>query len=294
MVAVPEVSFELPNGSVTFSVSAATDLGSVRRVNEDSHFVLPPVVLVADGMGGHAYGDRASQAVVEVFGERIRSNGPTDPETVLGAIREANERIHAIRGPGGEQALAGTTLAGLAFVTTGEPERNLWMAFNIGDSRVYAWSDTGLQQVTVDHSAVQELFEIGAITHAQMATHPERNIITRAVGVDTEVDADVWLLPAGGLQSFLICSDGLTKELDDHLIAKAILEFEREHPGDELDGLAELLVTAAVEAGGSDNVTVVAVRSRLHGDGGDEDRSMDTAEVLEHLEQTQPRDQARG
>ena len=153
------------------------------------------------------------------------------------------------------------------------------MVFNLGDSRVYRWDAAGggptgggrLERVSVDHSVVQELFDAGVIDEERTRTHPDRNIITRALGASDEVEPEAWLLPATHSQIFLICSDGLTKELDDERIA-AVLAAPRDRPLDgPLDGLldpdsaVEDLLAAALEAGGHDNITVIVVRSDYRG-----------------------------
>ena len=112
-------------------------------------------------------------------------------------------------------AVAGTTLTGVALVDAGDGAGFHWMVFNIGDSRVYAWDGRTLEQLSVDHSAVQELVDAGLISAEDAERHPDRNVITRAIGADEVVDPDVWLIPATGRQVFLICSDGLSKEVDD-------------------------------------------------------------------------------
>ncbi len=157
--------------------------------------------------------------------------------------------------------LAGTTLTGVALVTEPEdPSSALrWMVFNVGDSRVYSWDGAALAQLTVDHSAVQQLVDLGLSTQAQAAVHPERNLITRAVGADADVAADAWLLPVDGRQLFLACSDGLVKEVGDETIAAIV----QEHAGHDVESLAERLVATAVDAGGSDNVTVVVIETLL-------------------------------
>ena len=257
-------SFERDGEHVTVHVSASTDIGTVRQVNEDSFFATPPVFFVADGMGGHSYGDRASQTVAATFGETFPGGdvGPTTPESVLGTIERANASVQGLitddDGPG---AVAGTTLSGLALVEADElgPHGLHWMIFNIGDSRVYGWNGRSLVQITVDHSAVQEMVAMGLITPDEALVHPDRNVITRAVGSEATVEADVWLMPTRGHQVFLICSDGLTKELDDAQIAEQIIEYGAD-PEPELS-LADMLAQTAVERGGRDNVTVVVVES---------------------------------
>lgn len=268
-------SWSLPPVTVQFRVSVASDRGLVRQVNEDSFLAVPPIFLVADGMGGHAFGDRASQTAARVLHNQLASELPLHPAAVLSAVREANTRVQQI----GEEEFAGTTLAGIALVRDSDEARPHWMAFNIGDSRIYLWNDGVLTQLSVDHSAVQELLDEGVITQGEAAVHPERNIVTRAIGVADDVDPDVWFLPAGGPQCFMICSDGLTKELDDETIG-AVLAVR-----DAIDSPADRLVAAALAAGGADNVTVVVVDSEVVDDGvgGDENA------IPQRLEETLPR-----
>ncbi len=258
----PTARLTVPGGTLTVRGSAATDRGAVRRVNEDSFFARLPIFLVADGMGGHQFGDRASQTVVATFGELFPSPVPVAQEAVLEAIEASNDAVLALVGPGSAPGtLAGTTLTGVALVTEPEdPSGALrWMVFNVGDSRVYSWDGAALAQLTVDHSAVQQLVDLGLITQAQAAVHPERNLITRAVGADADVAADAWLLPVDGRQLFLACSDGLVKEVGDETIAAIV----QEHAGHDVESLAERLVATAVDAGGSDNVTVVVIETLL-------------------------------
>jgi serine/threonine protein phosphatase PrpC len=266
-------------GSITasFVFSARTDRGRVRQVNEDSLMAQSPVFLVADGMGGHAHGDVASQTVVRVFDEHIEQSTPSTPERILDAIHSSNDAVRdlsAVDDYG--TAVSGTTLAGVAFVDAGDDAGFHWMAFNVGDSRIYTWDGHTLAQLSVDHSAVQEMVDAGLISAADAEKHPERNVITRAIGADEFVDADVWLLPAAGRQSFLICSDGLTKELDTAAIARVLAEHQGDGSftddpveGSELgfgaDGhtVADVLVEAAIAHGGHDNVTAVFLEASV-------------------------------
>ena len=271
---------DLPDAAVTFTVAAASDRGAIRAVNEDSFRASAPFFIVADGMGGHAFGDRASQAAAAAFADAIEPGAPTQPQRVLDAITAANEAVLALPG----DAISGTTLTGVAFVDVGPSGQHHWMAFNVGDSRTYSWDGRSLVQLTVDHSAVQELVDLGEITRAEADHHPHRNVVTRALGATAEVDPDIWLLPARERQTFLICSDGLTKELGDDEIARIIVFHDsqslRETDGTALS-LAERLVNAAIAAGGSDNVTVVIVESAMSGGSG-ADHDGDTIE-REHL-----------
>jgi serine/threonine protein phosphatase PrpC len=286
----------LPGLTARFRFSASSDRGAVRKVNEDSFLASVPLFIVADGMGGHAFGDRASQATIAAFTDEFTTDAPALAQRVLDTIIRANDAVLALtadEGPGG--AISGTTLTGMAFVDVGDDNYH-WMAFNVGDSRTYCWDGRALNQMSVDHSAVQELVDLGHITKREAEKHPDRNIVTRALGADSEVDPDVWLLPAKGHQTFLLCSDGLTKELSDDEIAR-IMVFHHSEVLRESDALpltlAERLVNAAIAAGGSDNVTVVVVESDLIGaavaDSGSVDDTVDRNAMATHLEETRPR-----
>lgn len=270
----------LSASDVTLSIGAVSDRGRIRQVNEDSFLAHPPVFLVADGMGGHSFGDRASQATVTAFAEGIPVDQPTTSSAILACVREAHSRVIELAGD--EQA--GTTISGLALVREPGDSHAYWMAFNIGDSRVYSWSSSeGLVQISVDHSAVQELIDEGSITKEQAESHPERNVITRAVGSGAQPDPDVWLLPVGEEECFLLCSDGLTKELSDGQISQVMASVD----GNQAFAAAHL-VGAAVQSGAVDNVTVVVVESTLAARGVSTDRE---TPLPAHLETTLPREE---
>ncbi|WP_281367477.1 PP2C family protein-serine/threonine phosphatase [Nocardioides kongjuensis] len=231
-------------------MGAASHTGRVRRLNEDAYLARRHLALVADGMGGHACGDVASAFAVEALA-LIADREQLRPEDVQEAIERANATIlDASREPG--RSGMGTTLSGVALVDFGGSPH--WLVFNIGDSRVYRIAGGTASRLTVDHSEVAELVALGKISEEDAHHHPLRHVITRALGSDPAPVADVWifpLAPAGDL--FVACSDGLTNELDDTRIA-AIVEAAR-GPRDA----AAMLVEAAVEAGGHDNVTAVVV-----------------------------------
>lgn len=282
--------FTLAGATVRFRFAGHTDRGAVRSINEDSFFAVPPVFVVADGMGGHAHGDKASRAAVSAFSDRFEAGVPTDPTTILSTISAANDAVFALPG----EALSGTTLTGIALVRVGPAENHHWMAFNVGDSRTYSWDGRTLTQLTVDHSAVQELIDAGEITKGEAEQRPDRNVVTRALGASREVDPDVWLLPARSRQTFLLCSDGLTKELGDDEIARIMVFHESEHlrhPDTTPMSLAERLVGAAIAAGGSDNVTAVIVESEFSGIlGGQADGdTIERGGLAGLLEDTRPR-----
>lgn len=275
--------FSVGDAVIRVRHSGHTDRGSLRKHNEDSFLAVPPFWLVADGMGGHAHGDLASRAAVEAF-TAAGAAGRLRPRSVLDAVGAANAAVRALAGEG----MSGTTLSGVAIVDVdgGGPH---WMTFNVGDSRTYLWDGRSLEQQSVDHSAVQELLDAGTLTAAEAAAHPQRNIVTRALGAADDVEADVWLRPLRGRQTFLLCTDGLTKELSDDEIARVIVFDDQQAARDENGpSLSERLVGAAIASGGRDNVTVVVVESELVGDPvPDPDETLDRDFRL--LEDTLPR-----
>ncbi|MCL2514819.1 MAG: protein phosphatase 2C domain-containing protein [Microbacteriaceae bacterium] len=267
--------------------SAFSATGRVRSLNEDSFLASEPMFFVADGMGGHSFGDRASQAAIAALAEYVPGGSEPTPDDVLAAVASANTAVRALSAPDDTgPAVAGTTLTGVAHVATDSGPH--WMVVNVGDSRVYGWDGRSLTQLTVDHSAVQELVDAGAITPEQAARHPERNVITRALGADDSVQPDVWLLPPGAVRTFLICSDGLTKELSPAIIS-GILAGDVVFGNDGVDSdesLAQRLVSAADAAGGHDNITAVVVETHPALDDAGETRDRPDAAVLED---TRPR-----
>jgi PPM family protein phosphatase len=230
---------------IGFNHGAATSIGRVRRVNEDSFLVAPPIFAVADGMGGHGSGDLASTLAVQVLA-RYAGLRPLFTEAVLAALEEANRAIIEQEAPN----RMGTTVTGVAGLETAGGDH--LMVFNVGDSRVYRLAADGIEQLTVDHSEVQALVLAGVITREQARTHPRRNIVTRALGSDPALLADHWLLPAASGDRFLICSDGLFTELPDEVIAPLLVTGPPQQA-------AEALVLAANDAGGHDNVTAIVV-----------------------------------
>lgn len=230
------------------STGAATHSGLRRPLNEDSYMASPPLFLVADGMGGHEAGERASATVIDEFARYI---GRVDLELddLLDALTRARSAVEALSTAGNGRA--GTTLSGV--VVASVEGMGYWLTVNIGDSRTYRFADGELEQISVDHSVVQELIESGELTIEEAAHDRRRNIITRAIGASSTGDADYWLFPAELGDRMLICSDGLTTEVPDARIAEIL--------GSEPDPqrAADILVDEAVQAGGRDNITVVVV-----------------------------------
>lgn len=229
------------------SWGSATDRGCVRRLNEDALLAYPPVFLVADGMGGHAAGDVASRLAVEEFGH-LAGLSTADPDEVHACFGRTALRLRATVTAG---RTAGTTVAGVAIAAYDGAE--YWLVFNIGDSRVYRLSDGRLEQISVDHSVVQDLLDRGEIDEGQAQAHPHRHVITRAIETGGMPAPDYWLIPAGRGDRLLICTDGLTSELADSELTTVLTGV-----ADPQDA-AEALVAQALEAGGRDNISVVVV-----------------------------------
>jgi protein phosphatase len=225
---------------------SATDRGRVRALNEDALLAHPPVFLVADGMGGHEAGDVASRLAVEEFA-RLAGLSTVDPSDLHACFRSAAQRIRAAF----ERKEGGTTVSGVAL---GEHDGTAhWLVFNVGDSRVYRWADGELAQLTVDHSVVQELVDSGTLSREAAEQHPERHVLTRALGTGADPEPDYWMLPARPGDRLLVCSDGVTGELTPAEVAAVLA-------GAAGSGEAATeLVRRAVEAGGRDNATAVVV-----------------------------------
>ena len=227
----------------------ASDVGRVRDHNEDALLVTDRVWAVADGLGGHAAGEVASRLAVDVLG-RLAEREVAGPDDVAAAVAEANDRILAAQEDHPEQRGMGTTVTGLALAGGGDPR---WVVFNVGDSRVYRVAGGAAEQLTRDHSEVAELVEAGLLDPEDAATHPMRHVITRSLGISREVVTDTWVRPVEPGEWFVVCSDGLTNEVDEDLLARIVQDAA------EPQAAADALVAAALEAGGRDNVTVVVL-----------------------------------
>lgn len=230
------------------ATGSATHTGLRRALNEDSFLADAPVFVVADGMGGHEAGERASATVIEEFSKYLgRSSLELDEVRI--ALERARDGVEHLSTTGNGRA--GTTLSGV--VVASVDGMGYWLAINIGDSRTYRLADGELEQITVDHSVVQELIEAGELTTETAATDRRRNIITRAIGASSTGDADYWLFPAEPGDRMMICSDGLTSELGDERIRGILATVA------DPQQAADELVAEALLAGGRDNITVVIV-----------------------------------
>ena len=240
----------------------ATHVGRVRDHNEDCVLAEGMVFAVADGMGGHAAGEVASRIAVDSL-RGLHEHPAQQPDDVAEVLREANRRILESQTRTPEQRGMGTTVSGMTVVVAGGHEH--WVVFNIGDSRVYRLADNRMSLVTRDHSEVRELLDAGVIEPSDVATHPLRNVITRSLGSDPAPLADTWVLAPVRGERFVICSDGLSGELDD----REIMLIARKYADPQI--AADQLVAGAVRAGGRDNVSVVVVAVDAWDDEGDDD-----------------------
>jgi protein phosphatase len=239
-----------------FAIGTATDAGRVRQGQEDDLFVDRELALfaVADGMGGHRGGEIASHLAVQTLGKLAKERLAVEPFTsqwFADAVQQANEALVERAHEDPTLKGMGTTLCALALVQ-GDGYEALGVV-NVGDSRLYLMKDGELEQITEDHSLVATLERQGRLTRAEAAVHPQRNIVTRALGIDSKVMVDSWeIAPVVG-DRYLLCSDGLFNEVDDNRIAATMRRLA--DPSD----LARELVRIANEAGGRDNITVVVV-----------------------------------
>jgi len=226
----------------------ATDTGRQRSANEDSVFVHAPVFVIADGMGGAQAGEVASKTSVEAF-EGGLPEGP--PERVLKeTIEGANRTIHRL-------AREDANLTGMGTTTTAailDPEAEEVAIGHVGDSRAYRLRRGKLERLTRDHSLVEEMRRKGQLTEAQAEDHPQRSIITRALGPEPEVEVDLQTVPAQAGDIFLICSDGLTSMLDDEHIERLLARAT------SMPNAVRALVDEANRAGGRDNISVVVFK----------------------------------
>lgn len=219
--------------------------GRRRRHNEDAYVVQPPLFAVADGMGGAKAGEVASALAADAVQES-GNDGESGEARVAALIEEANRRVFRRASEDREASGMGTTMT-VALVEAGEVAIG-----HVGDSRAYLIRDGRLEQLTDDHSLVAELVRSGKLTPEEAETHPQRSVITRALGTEADVDVDTFSVQSAPGDLFLLCSDGLTSMVDDETILDAV---ERNRA--DLEEAAKALINAANRSGGEDNITVV-------------------------------------
>jgi protein phosphatase len=226
-------------------VGVITDTGRKRRRNEDAYVCEPPLFAIADGMGGAQAGEVASRLAAAALKESGAETGGED--RIYDLIQEANRRVYDRSSTDPNTSGMGTTIT-VALVENGN------VAFgHVGDSRAYLIRDGRMEQVTEDHSLVNELMKSGKLSREEAEAHPQRSVITRALGTDPDVDADTFTIEAKAGDVFLLCSDGLTDMVGEHEILE-LVERNRE----DIDAALKSLVKAANRSGGEDNITVVA------------------------------------
>ena len=240
-------------------IAARSDQGKVRDNNEDclAFDARLGIAVLADGMGGLNAGEVASAAAVEAIMQHLVENTDRLSQDEAGAtLREAlelaNRRVHALADSRREFSGMGTT------VVVGAVNDGRFIAAHIGDSRAYRFRNGELARLTSDHSLVQQLVAQGILSAAEARRAPNRNIVTRAVGIEIDVECDLTEVDAAVGDLFLLCSDGLTDMIDDPMIAMLCAQ---QIADDEPARLVEMLVDAALAAGGFDNVSVVALRA---------------------------------
>jgi len=224
-----------------------TDTGRQRRENEDSAYARAPLFVVADGMGGAQAGEVASQIAVEVFEQGLPADGSVEDRLVR-RVREANAKIHERSLTEHGREGMGTTITALYL-----DDSHVSIA-HVGDSRAYLFRDGQLRRLTQDHTLVDELVRRGKLTEEQAAEHPQRSIITRALGPEAEVDVDTFTYAVRAGDVLMLCSDGLTAMVSEDQVAQILAESAT------LEEAGNRLIDQANAAGGRDNITVVACR----------------------------------
>lgn len=236
----------------TFRWAGSSDTGQVRSVNQDSWYATDGFFVVADGMGGHRGGEVASAVAVESLRSMSDDVGEPSTSQLLDGVLAANEAVLSEAADKPDLRGMGTTLCAVVRIDPPDDGSGSWLAVtNVGDSRVYLWADGELHQITQDHSLVEDLVRQGRLTEDEAAVHPQRNIVTRALGVSEDLEVDYWELPARGGDRFVLCSDGLFNEVGVEQIESVLRRLESP------DDVADELVRLANASGGRDNITVV-------------------------------------
>ena len=235
-------------------ISSATSVGKVRPVNEDAFFVSPPdesgslLAIVADGMGGHNAGEVASSEAINVIKDVVLDHEHNAKEMLIEAINSANSTVY-------NMSLDKQSLFGMGTtITACVIDKDKVTAAQVGDSRLYLIRDGMIIQITKDHSLVEMLIENGSITKEDAKHHPQKNVITRAIGTDKEVAADIYEFSICEGDILLLCSDGLVNMVEDEKILSVITRCKK------FEETADKLIDAAENAGGNDNITVILIK----------------------------------
>jgi serine/threonine protein phosphatase PrpC len=227
-------------------VAAVTDPGRTRRHNEDAYVIEPPLFAIADGMGGAQAGEVASRLATAALKEGGADDGGGE-RRIADLIQQANRRVY-------DRSSSDPNTSGMGTTITVALVEDDHVAFgHVGDSRAYLIRDAQMEQLTEDHSLVNELLKTGKLSREEAETHPQRSVITRALGTDPDVDVDTFSVRAESGDLFLLCSDGLTDMVSEDSILDVV-----ERNRDDIEGALRALVKAANRGGGQDNITVVA------------------------------------
>lgn len=243
------------------NAAGLSDLGLVRYNNEDSLYIseepignLPNLFIVADGMGGHKSGEVASNKSIEYFLE-FCVNEPIDGEELLdyiiGAVKNSNNRVHALSLSQAKYEGMGTTFTACIY-----DERKIY-AVHVGDSRLYIVKNSEIKQITADHTFVNEMVKMGQLTADEAGRHPNRNVLTRALGSQYDVLIDGYIYEFSGDEKVLLCSDGLTGTVPEGEILDIIMSNS-----DNNESITENLISAANRNGGIDNCTAIVFDMR--------------------------------
>tara|TARA_E500000331_G_scaffold95529_1_gene91813 strand:+ start:378 stop:1538 length:1161 start_codon:yes stop_codon:yes gene_type:complete len=252
-------------GQTNVYCGASTHVGKVRKNNQDAFGFNDYLFVVADGMGGHLGGEVASDLAVtaliktfELSGKIRKKKVKRNESGLLDSVERANNQIIEKASNNTSLKGMGTTLCAV-MLGTGENQNPALLITNVGDSRIYQLSGGKFNQITEDHSLVADLVRAGELTPEEAARHPQRNVLTRALGIESNLKADMWELPINDGDKFLLCSDGLFNELSDTRIMEILSEAS------DPQTAADTLVNESVEVGGHDNVTamVLTVESTL-------------------------------
>lgn len=238
---------------LSVQMSGHTDPGQVRDNNEDAILwdAAAGWAVLADGMGGHMAGEVASRLAVETLqphlGEMSNGDEGGDIERLRAAVLEANQRIHEQAGADIRCHNMGTTIVATLF------RNGTLTCAHVGDSRLYRFGDDGLEQLSHDHSLVQELVDEGMMSSEEAAESSHKNVITRALGLEATVEADVLQVPLRSGELYLLCSDGLSDKIPDADLAVLL-------QGGDINAMAQQLVAEANRRGGEDNISVILAR----------------------------------
>lgn len=234
-------------------ISSATSVGKIRALNEDAFYVAPLannslLAVVADGMGGHNAGEIASNEAINVIRDVATENEHEAKEVLIEALNSANSTVYKMSQDKTALSGMGTTIT--ACLISDEKVT----AAQVGDSRLYLVRDGKIIQVTKDHSLVEMLIENGTITRDDAKHHPQKNVITRAIGTDSSVEADIYEFSITKGDIILLCSDGLVNMVEDEKILSIIKKTRK------FEQTADKLIHEAENAGGNDNITVILIK----------------------------------